>query len=38
VIMDADLGHLPPAMPFVCGSMAEITADRNRICVNMKFQ
>ena len=38
VIMDADLGHLPPAMPLVCGSMAEIAADREHIWVKMKYQ
>ncbi len=24
IILDADLGHLPPAMPIICGSCAEI--------------
>lgn len=24
VIMDVDLGHLPPMMPLICGSMAEV--------------
>ncbi|MCR5824586.1 MAG: LD-carboxypeptidase [Lachnospiraceae bacterium] len=37
VIMDADLGHLPPAIPFVTGAMAEISADDN-IKVKMRFE
>lgn len=37
IIMDADLGHRPPMMPLVCGSMAEITARGNDITIDMKF-
>jgi muramoyltetrapeptide carboxypeptidase LdcA involved in peptidoglycan recycling len=37
VIMDADLGHLPPAIPFVTGAIAEVSADEN-IKVKMKFE
>ncbi len=37
VIMDADLGHLPPAIPFVTGALAEISADEN-IRVKMRFE
>lgn len=37
VVMDADLGHLPPAIPFVCGAFAEVKAGRNiRIRYNFK--
>ena len=25
VIMDVDLGHLPPQMPLICGSLADVT-------------
>jgi len=37
VVMDADLGHLPPMMPLVVGSLAEITVEGNDIEVEMKF-
>lgn len=38
VIMDADLGHLPPMMPLVTGSMADITVKGNHIRVKMEFR
>lgn len=38
VIMDVDLGHLPPMMPLIVGSMAEVTVKGNAISVNMKLQ
>ncbi len=38
IIMDADLGHLPPSMPLICGSMAEITAENNRLTVTMTLR
>lgn len=38
VIMDADLGHLPPMMPLVTGSMARIETKENRLSVRMKFE
>ncbi len=31
IIMDADIGHLPPMMPVICGSMAEVICANNRI-------
>ncbi len=34
VIMDLDIGHLPPMMPLVSGAKAEIRADGNNISVN----
>jgi muramoyltetrapeptide carboxypeptidase LdcA involved in peptidoglycan recycling len=37
VIMDADLGHLPPAIPFVTGALAAISADEN-IKIRMSFE
>lgn len=37
VIMDADVGHLPPMMPLVIGSLAEVTVSGNDMEVNMKF-
>ena len=33
VIMDADLGHLPPSMPVICGSMADVVAEGNEISI-----
>ena len=38
VIMDADIGHLPPMMPLVCGSMADISAEKVRMSVKMEFK
>ena len=35
IIMDADLGHLPPMMPVICGSMAEVSASGNDITIQM---
>ncbi|MDE6924678.1 MAG: LD-carboxypeptidase [Acetatifactor sp.] len=36
VIMDVDLGHLPPMMPLIVGSLAEVTLSGNSIQVEMK--
>lgn len=35
VIMDVDLGHLPPMMPVICGSYAKITTSGNDISIEM---
>lgn len=37
IIMDADIGHLPPAMPLVCGSFSEISVKGNDIKMDMKM-
>ena len=37
IIMDLDIGHLPPMMPIICGSMAEVTAAGNNIDIQYKF-
>ncbi|MCM1192251.1 MAG: LD-carboxypeptidase [Butyrivibrio sp.] len=37
VLMDVDLGHRPPMMPLVVGSMAEVTAAGNKVCVESKL-
>ena len=37
VVMDVDLGHLPPMMPLVVGSMGEVTVEGNEIEVKMKL-
>lgn len=36
VIMDADIGHLPPMMPLVCGSYARVKVDGNDITIKME--
>lgn len=37
VIMDVDLGHLPPMMPLVVGSVAEVTVEGNDIRIEMRY-
>lgn len=36
VVMDVDLGHLPPMMPLICGSSATVVINGNEIGVEMK--
>ncbi len=38
VIMDADIGHLPPQMPVICGSMAEIETKGNKLTLTMELR
>jgi len=38
VFMDADLGHLPPAMPFVTGSYAKIRGEEGKIHISVEFR
>jgi len=38
VVMDVDLGHLPPMMPLVVGSLAEVSVKENDIRIQMKYQ
>lgn len=35
VVMDMDLGHLPPAMPFICGSLGKVTVHGQNMEVAM---
>lgn len=35
ILMDLDIGHLPPMMPLICGSMACVTSDGNQYSVKM---
>ena len=35
VIMDLDIGHIPPAMPLIAGSMAEVIATDKGVGINM---
>lgn len=37
VVMDVDLGHIPPMMPLVVGSVANVTVKMNEIVVGMRF-
>lgn len=37
VVLDADLGHRPPMMPLVVGSMAEVKIQKNHLTVEMQF-
>lgn len=38
VVMDVDLGHLPPMMPIIVGSMGEVSVKGNDISVRMHRQ
>lgn len=35
VVMDVDLGHLPPMMPMIVGSLAEVVVEKNDIRIRM---
>lgn len=38
VIMDVDLGHLPPMMPIVCGALGEVSVQGNQIKIHYKME
>ena len=38
VMMDIDLGHLPPMMPLVTGSMAKVTAKEGKLEIRMEYR
>ena len=38
VIMDADIGHLPPMMPLVAGSLATVAYENNNLRINMEYK
>ena len=38
IIMDLDIGHLPPMMPLVCGSIAEAAVKDNSITIDMEYK
>ncbi len=38
VVMDVDLGHLPPMLPLVTGSLADVTVEGNDISIAMDFK
>ncbi|MCC8028574.1 MAG: LD-carboxypeptidase [Lachnospiraceae bacterium] len=35
ILMDLDIGHIPPAMPLICGSYAKVDAAGNEISIEM---
>ncbi len=37
VLMDLDIGHLPPAMPLICGSMSRVVSDGTCYRVEMEL-
>ena len=38
VVMDADLGHQPPMMPLVCGSLATVEVSGSDIRIGMEYR
>lgn len=38
VLMDLDIGHCPPAVPLVCGSMAKVVSDGRTYRVEMQLK
>ena len=38
VIMDADIGHLPPMMPLITGSLATVSVRENELSVRMRME
>ena len=38
IIMDLDIGHIPPAMPLICGSYAKVTSVGNDVEVDMMLK
>lgn len=38
VMMDLDIGHLPPMMPLICGSMARVVSDGQQYRVEMELR
>lgn len=37
IVLDADLGHLPPAMPLISGAFADVSEEHGRLNVAMKL-
>ena len=38
VLLDVDLGHLPPAMPIISGAMAEVTAKSGSLAIKQRMK
>ncbi len=38
ILMDLDIGHVPPSMPLVCGSYAVVDATGNELAIDMQLR
>lgn len=38
IVLDLDIGHLPPSMPLISGAMADVKAEGNSISINMRLE
>ncbi len=38
IVMDVDLGHLPPQIPIITGSVAEVTASEEKLTITMELK
>ena len=38
ILIDVDLGHIPPSMPLVCGSIGQVHYDNNNLEIEMNFE
>ena len=38
IVMDVDIGHLPPQMPLICGSFAHVTVEGNDLTIEMELK
>ena len=38
VLIDVDLGHLPPSMPLVCGAYGKVSNDKNNLKVEIELK
>ena len=38
VLMDLDIGHMPPSLPLICGSMANVVSDGKTYRVEMALR
>ena len=38
ILMDVDLGHLPPMMPLISGAIADVKAENNKLTINMRLE
>ena len=38
IVMDMDLGHLPPMIPLISGALAEVSAAPKKLSVKMKLE
>ena len=38
ILMDADIGHLPPAIPLISGSLAEVTVNGGKYRIDMELK